>query len=99
MAEDPTETSDAAKKMKRDASSATPDLAAAHEALWEASALSPANGVPEEALSPGVRAALEQLFPAERRGLGVWLSRAPRTAPSRQATQEKDLRRWRNAMA
>jgi hypothetical protein len=33
--------------------------------LWEASALSPASGVPEAHLSAGVRAALEQLFGEE----------------------------------
>src|SRR5262245_51743981 len=48
----------------------SPGLAAEREALWEASALSPADSAPEVDLSPGVRAALEQIFPAEEPRLG-----------------------------
>ena len=76
MADELSGASDASKR-KRDASNTpadqraeAPDLAAEREALWEASALSPADGVPEADLSPGVRAALEQIFPAEEPRLG-----------------------------
>jgi hypothetical protein len=46
------------------------ELASEREALWDASALSPA-ALPEAAFSPGVRAALEQIFgPQEQTRLG-----------------------------
>ena len=60
------------KKKKRGASNTqadqqadAPDLAAERDALWDASALSPAGSASEADYSPGVRAALDQIFPAD----------------------------------
>ncbi len=76
MTEEPGGASDASRK-KRGASNTpanqhadAPDLATERDALWEASALSPANSVLEADLSPGVRAALDHIFPAEQPRLG-----------------------------
>jgi hypothetical protein len=77
MTEEPGGDSDTSQKAKRRAPNApanqqadAPDLAAEREALWEASALSTANSVPEADFSPGVRAALDHIFPAEQPRLG-----------------------------
>lgn len=49
-----------------DASGASKESRASErEALWEASALSPATALPEAALSPGARAALDHIFGEE----------------------------------
>jgi hypothetical protein len=45
------------------------ELASEREALWEASALSPATSVPQAHFSAGVRAALEQIFGADEHPL------------------------------
>ncbi|HEY7020392.1 MAG TPA: hypothetical protein VH349_04690 [Ktedonobacterales bacterium] len=77
MTEEPGGASDASRKKKRGASNApanqqadAPDLAAERDALWDVSMLSPADTVPEADFSPGVRAALDQIFPAEQSRLG-----------------------------
>jgi len=77
MAEEPGDDSDTPQKSKRRAPNTpanqqadAPDLAAEREALWDASALSPADSVPEADFSPGVRAALDHIFPAEQSRLG-----------------------------
>lgn len=77
MADKPGGASDASRKKKRGASNTqadqqanAPDLAAERDALWDASALSPADGVLEADFSPGVLAALDQIFPAEQSRLG-----------------------------
>jgi hypothetical protein len=71
MTKKPRAAGDASGRKKRSASSAAVDLNAnvqdlttERKELWEASALSPAGSVSEGELSPGVRAALEQLFGA-----------------------------------
>jgi hypothetical protein len=69
MADEPNGASDDSKT-QADQRAEAPDLAAEREALWEASALSPEGSVSETNLSPGVRAALEQIFPAEEPRLG-----------------------------
>jgi hypothetical protein len=61
MAEKPDRSGDAAKQTER---VRTPDLTTEREELWEASALLSADSAAESELSPGVRAALEQLFGA-----------------------------------
>jgi hypothetical protein len=77
MAEEPGGDSDISQKSKRGAPNTpanqqadAPDLAAERDALWDASALSPANSVPEADFSSDVRAALDQIFPAEQSRLG-----------------------------
>src|SRR5262245_6268246 len=47
-----------------------PDLAAERDALWDASAISPTDSVPEADFSQGVRAALYHIFPAGQSHLG-----------------------------
>jgi len=69
MADEPSSAS-GASNTPADQRAEAPDLAAEREALWEASALSPTDSVSEADLSPGVRAALEQIFPAEEPRLG-----------------------------
>src|SRR5215831_5796745 len=61
MAKKPKGSGDAAKQTAR---VRTPDLTTKREELWEASALSPADGASEGALFTGVRSALDQLFGA-----------------------------------
>ena len=77
MADKPGGDSDTSRKKKRGASNTqadqqadAPDLAAERDALWDASALSPAGSASEADFSPGVRAALDQIFPAEQPRLG-----------------------------
>jgi hypothetical protein len=77
MTEEPGGDSDTSQKAKRRAPNApanqqadAPDLAAERDALWEASALSPADSVPEAGFSLGVHAALDHIFPAEQPRLG-----------------------------
>jgi hypothetical protein len=77
MADKPGGASDASRKKKRGASNTqadqqadAPDLAAERDALWDASARSPAGSASEADFSPGVRAALDQIFPAEQPRLG-----------------------------
>jgi len=69
MADEPSSAS-GASNTPADQRAEAPDLAAEREALWEASALSPAGSLSKADLSPGVRAALEQIFPAEESRLG-----------------------------
>jgi hypothetical protein len=69
MADEPSGASDASNTPVDQRASAQ-NLAAEREALWAASELSPADSVPEADLSPGMRAALEQIFPAEEPHLG-----------------------------
>jgi hypothetical protein len=76
MADEPGGASDASRRKRgasntpADQSALSPDLVAEREALWAASALSSAGSVSESDLSPGVRFALEALFPAEEPRLG-----------------------------
>lgn len=77
MADKPGGASDASRKKKRGASNRqadqqadAPDLAAERDALWDASARAPAGSASEADFSPGVRAALDQIFPAEQPRLG-----------------------------
>jgi hypothetical protein len=77
MAEESGSDSDTSQKSKRRSPNTpannqadAPDLAAERDALGDASALSPANSVSEADFSPGVRAALDQVFPAEQPRLG-----------------------------
>jgi hypothetical protein len=72
MAEELGSDSETARNTKRRARNSpanqqadAPDLAAERDALWDASALSPAGSIPEADFSPGVHAALDQIFPAE----------------------------------
>jgi hypothetical protein len=107
MAEEPGGDSDTPQKSKRRAPNTpanqqadAPDLAAEREALWDASALSPADSVPEADFSPGVRAALDHIFPAEQSRLGRVAERSAiygagaTEALERQTAPERDLRRW-----
>jgi hypothetical protein len=78
MADEPGDASDTSQNTQGRASNTpaddqraeAPDLALERDALWDASALSAADSVPEADFSPGVRAALEQLFPAKEPHLG-----------------------------
>jgi hypothetical protein len=77
MAEEPSGDSDTSRNTKRRAPNTpvnqqadAPDLATERDALWDTSALSPADSVPETSFSSGVRAALDQIFPAEQSHLG-----------------------------